>query len=74
MSAFPELVPVPEIKTFPIVITAIVTPIITKEVNYLVYGRKHPFRDVLKKRCSENTHQIYRSTPVSKCDFNKVAL
>ena len=29
---------------------------------------------VLKKRCSENMQQIYRRTPMPKCDFNKVAL
>ena len=28
---------------------------------------------VLRKRCSKNIQQIYRRTPVSKCDFNKVA-
>ena len=28
---------------------------------------------VLSKRCSENMHQIYRRTPIPKCDFNKVA-
>ena len=27
-----------------------------------------------KKRCFENMQQIYRRTPMSKCDFNKVAL
>ena len=32
-----------------------------------------PSRGVLRKRCSENMHQIYRRTPMSKCDFNKVA-
>ena len=25
------------------------------------------------KRCSENIQQIYRRTPMAKCDFNKVA-
>ena len=25
-------------------------------------------------RCSENMQQIYRRTPMSKCDFNEVAL
>ena len=25
------------------------------------------------KRCSENMQQIYRRTPVPKCDFNKVS-
>ena len=31
-------------------------------------------RGVLRKRCSENMQQIYRRTPMPKCDFNKVAL
>ena len=35
--------------------------------------RKQPSRGVLKKRCSENMQQIFRRTPMSKCDFNKVA-
>ena len=35
--------------------------------------RKQPPRGVLKKRCPENMQQIYRRTPMSKCDFNKVA-
>ena len=32
-----------------------------------------PSRGVLKKRCLENIPQIYRRTPMPKCDFNKVA-
>ena len=36
--------------------------------------QKQPPRGVLKKRCSENIPQIYRRTPMLKCDFNKVAL
>ena len=36
--------------------------------------QKQPSRGVLKKSCSENMQQIYRKTPVPKCDFNKVAL
>ena len=35
--------------------------------------QKQPPRGVLKKRCSENIQQIYRRTPMPKCDFNKVA-
>ena len=35
---------------------------------------KQFFRGVLKKTYSENMHQIYRRTPMPKCDFNKVAL
>ena len=35
---------------------------------------KQLFRSVLKKRCSENIQEIYRTAPMPKCDFNKVAL
>ena len=31
------------------------------------------FRGVLRKRCSENIHQIYRRTPMPKSDLDKVA-
>ena len=40
----------------------------------LLYFQKQPPRDVRKKRCSENMQQIYRRTPMPKCDFIKVAL
>ena len=36
-------------------------------------GQKQPSRSVLKKWCFENMQQIYRRTPMTKCDFNKVA-
>ena len=36
--------------------------------------QKQPSRGVLSKRCSENMQQIYRRTPMPKCDFNKIAL
>ena len=36
--------------------------------------QKWPPRVVLRKRCSENMEQIYRRTPMLKCDFNKVPL
>ena len=32
-----------------------------------------PPRGALRKRCSQNMHQIYKRTPMPKCDFNKVA-
>ena len=35
---------------------------------------KQPSRCVLGKRCSENIQQIYRRTPMPKCEFNKVAI
>ena len=36
--------------------------------------QKQPLRGVFSKRCSENMQQIYRRTPMAKCDFVKVAL
>ena len=38
-----------------------------------VYLQNQPSRGVLKKKCSEYIQQIYRRTPMSKCDFNEVA-
>ena len=35
--------------------------------------QKQSLRGVLSKRCSENMYQIYRRTPMPKCDFNEVA-
>ena len=37
------------------------------------YLQKQPPKDAPRKRCSENMPQIYRRTPMPKCDFNKVA-
>ena len=37
-----------------------------------INGQKQPFRGVLSKRCSENMPQMYRRTPMPKCDFSKV--
>ena len=42
--------------------------------NNFRYIQKQPPRRVLKKRCSQNMQQIYRRTPMPKCDFNKVGL
>ena len=33
--------------------------------------QKQPSVGVRRKRCSENMQQIYRRTPMPKCDFNK---
>ena len=38
------------------------------------HNQKQPSRGVLRKKYSENMQQIYRRTPIRKCDFNKVAL
>ena len=50
--------------------------------SYLPFGyitsalavQKQPSRGVLRKWCFENMQQIYRRTPMRKCDFNKVAI
>ena len=41
--------------------------------NSSYYIQKQPSRDVLIKKCREKMQQIYRRTPMPKCDFNKVA-
>ena len=38
---------------------------------YQYHKQKQPFRGVLRKRHSENMQQVYRRTPMPKCDFNK---
>ena len=40
----------------------------------IVNHQKQLSRGVLWKRCSGNMQQIYRRTPVLKCDLNKVSL
>ena len=35
--------------------------------------RSNPPEEFLGKRCCKNMQQIYRRTPMPKCDFNKVA-
>ena len=35
--------------------------------------QKQPVRGILRKSYSENMQQIYRRTPMPKCDFNRVA-
>ena len=36
--------------------------------------QKQSSRGVSRKRCSENMQQLYRRTPMPKCDLNKVVL
>ena len=47
-------------------------PLLIASVQYLEI-QKQPPRGVLEQRCSKNMQQIYRRTPMPKCDFNKVA-
>ena len=42
----------------------------TKKSSQAKNLMKQPTRVVLSKRCSENMQQIYRRTPMPKCDFN----
>ena len=39
---------------------------------YMIYTEA-ALRGVLRKSCSENIQQIYRRTPMTKCEFSKVA-
>ena len=39
-----------------------------------IYIQTHPFRGVLGKRCTENIQQIYRRTPMTKCDFSTLGM
>ena len=54
-------------------ITSYVVIFLNKDTNITQF-KKQPSRGVLRKRYSENMKQIYRRTPIPRCDFNKVAL
>ena len=41
--------------------------------NTLPESTKQPSKGVFDKRCSGNMQQIYKKTPMQKCDFNNVA-
>ena len=42
------------------------------KVSHSYTLQKQPYRGVLRKRCSKTIPQIYRRTPMPKCDFNNV--
>ena len=44
------------------------------EFYFFTDMQKQPSRDLLRRKYSETMQQIYRRTPMLKCDFNKVAL
>ena len=44
-----------------------------KSLDAKKYRQKQPPRGVPRKSFSKNIQQIYRKTPMPKCDFNKVA-
>ena len=71
--AVPTVVSFPyKIKFFPVfrAIAATAPSLVCHSLLFRV--QKQPSRDVLTNRCSENMDQIYRRTPLQKCDFNKV--
>ena len=49
-------------------------PLNKVSVVLLPPNQKQPSIGVLIKRCSENVQEVYKKTPMLKCDFNKVAL
>ena len=51
----------------------IIPVVLRGNMTNLVHSQKQPSRGVFIKRCSENMQQIYRRTPMLKCDFNIVA-
>ena len=60
------------LKNYIIIITLKNT--LTQEFSCDVKFQKQPSRGVLIKRCSENTQQNHRRTPMPKCGFNRVVL
>ena len=42
--------------------------------NFAKFTGKHLYQSLFFNKVSENMLQIYRRTPMSKCDLNKVAL
>ena len=60
-----------QIDSFALLALASIIVLLESTLNSLY--QKQPSSGVLRKRCSENMQQIYSRTPMSKCDFNKVA-
>ena len=48
--------------------------VLLKKVFWKIWQilQKHQTQPSSRKRCSENIHQIYKRTLMSKCDFNRV--
>ena len=47
-----------------------VSEVIQKQRNQSLSIQKQSFKGVLIKRCSEYMQQIYKRTPMPKCDFH----
>ena len=54
--------------------TSFILLFISKTLLITSNDQKQLPKGVRKKSCSENMQQIYRRTPMAKCDFNKIAL
>ena len=48
------------------------TPTAFDSNSFLAAIKEQPSRGVSRKMCPKNMQHIYRRTPMSKCDFNKV--
>ena len=44
-----------------------------KNFSLFCNKKKQPYIGVFRKRCCENMQETYKTTPMPKCDFNKVA-
>ena len=44
----------------------------SKRIFIVSNEQKKPSRDLFKKRCFENMQQIYKRTPMRKCDFKNL--
>ena len=47
-----------------------ISEVIQKQRNQSLSIQKQSFKGVLIKRCSEYMQQIYKRTPMPKCDFH----
>ena len=57
--------------------TPMIMIVMTKQATHCIFLnflQRQQSSGVLSKRCSEDMQQIYRRTPIPKCDFNKVAI
>ena len=64
-------------KTFPVGTrskTSFLTSTTAVDIQQIWNIQKQPFRNVLRKTCSEYIQKIYKRTPMVKCNLNKTLL
>ena len=64
-------------KTFPVGTrskTSFLTSTTAVDIQQIWNMQKQPFRNVLRKTCSEYIQKIYKRTPMVKCNLNKTLL